>query len=153
MEDDLPCRHRSLAIGTVQCGCGGERKVYRCDHPAAGPLVTRHAAQPRRKHVRLFERTPEGKRRLDLESFRLPACVHCPHRPGASPELVAMFGPPAPEPCLDQARASICGACPRIDARGQAFECAGPQVPGCPLALWPEVLPDRSRGPGGGCCG
>ena len=163
MKDDVPCPHRSAQpLGTVSCGCGGQRKVYRCDHEAAGPLVTRHAAQPRQKFVRLTTRLPDGTRRLPLDSFKIPACVNCPHRPGAPAELIELMGGTTPnpsgpaatrEPCLEGAIASICEACPRISPTGQRFECPGPEVAACPLRLWPVVLKPRRVHKTGGCRG
>src|SRR5574343_1092403 len=159
MSEELPCRHRSPEpIGQISCGCGGKRNAYRCDHPAVLHLVTRHAAQPRRKDVRLFAPGPDGTRVVKLARLSLPACVTCPHRPEAPPEVVELFGAPPPDPSRpagtpDPLRAAICGGCPRLGPRGQRFECRGPDTPACPLQLWPTITRTRRGQRRGGCQG
>ncbi len=160
--DDLPCPHRSdRPIGTINCGCGGRRNVYRCTEPTVNQLVTRHAAAPRHKDVRLFERDSEGRRAIKLPSLSLPACVLCRQRPGTPPELLALgkdlpANPSEPaserDPCLQAAIEAICAACPRLNAKGERFECPGATAAGCPLSLWPVIQDPKSRR-GGGCRG
>jgi hypothetical protein len=158
MSEELPCRHRSPEpVGQISCGCGGKRNAYRCDHPAVLQLVTRHVAQPRRKDVRLFEPGPDGRRVVKLARLSLPACVTCPHRPEALPAVVEMFGagpdPSGPAAAPDCLRATICGGCPRIGPAGQGFECLGPEVPACPLQLWPTITRTRRGTTRRGCQG
>jgi len=151
MTDELDCPHRSQEIhAKLNCGCGGWANGYRCDHPAVNGLVTRHAVQLRSKVVKLKIPGPDGSRALRLDGFKLPACILCPHRPGAAPGLRqnALAGEPAQnpnepasarEPCLQAAIEAICGACPRLNPAGQTFGCPGATAPRCPLDLWPDL--------------
>jgi hypothetical protein len=57
-------------------------------------------------------------------------------------------------PDLQAVKRTICANCPRLDRSGQRLECRGPEVPACPLQLWPQITRTRhGTARRGGCRG
>lgn len=140
---DFPCPDRSPdPLGRARADCGVLRNIWWCAHHRAYCML--QVGRLQNRELKLFSPGADGRRRVKLPSLQLPYCQDCPHR---------LQQPEAPLPGLE-ARLAICGNCPRIDARGQAFECAGsPDVPTCPLDLWPDPSAQPSGGRICGSCG